>query len=110
MPVQPVVILGGFLITAEAYGPMCLWLRQRSRQPLRLVAHRERPGLPAAVGSHRDAGGGDGGCLTHRQGHPDRLQLRRLDAAAVLPGVPHGGAFGTRWYGTPVVVAQWWCD
>lgn len=26
----------------------------------------------------------------------------------VLPGVAHGGAFGTRWYGTPDVVAQWW--
>jgi len=28
----------------------------------------------------------------------------------VLPGVAHGGAFGPRWYGTPEVVAQWWCD
>lgn len=28
--------------------------------------------------------------------------------AIVLPGVAHGGAFGSRWYGTPEVVAQWW--
>jgi len=28
----------------------------------------------------------------------------------VLPGVAHGGAFGSRWYGSPEVVAQWWCD
>lgn len=28
----------------------------------------------------------------------------------VLPGVAHGGAFGPRWYGTPEVVAQWWCN
>ena len=26
----------------------------------------------------------------------------------VLPGVAHGGAFGSRWYGSPEVVTQWW--
>jgi hypothetical protein len=26
----------------------------------------------------------------------------------VLDGVAHGGAFGSRWYGTPEVVDQWW--
>jgi hypothetical protein len=26
----------------------------------------------------------------------------------VLPGVAHGGAFGTCWYGTPEVVDRWW--
>ena len=26
----------------------------------------------------------------------------------VLPEVAHGGAFGSRWYGSPEVVAQWW--
>jgi hypothetical protein len=26
----------------------------------------------------------------------------------VLEGVAHGGAFGPRWYGTPLVVEQWW--
>lgn len=26
----------------------------------------------------------------------------------VLPGVAHGGAFGTNWYGSPAVVDQWW--
>ena len=27
-PRQPVLILGGFLITAEAYAPMAAWLKQ----------------------------------------------------------------------------------
>ncbi len=26
----------------------------------------------------------------------------------VLPAVAHGGAFGSRWYGSPEVVRQWW--
>jgi hypothetical protein len=26
----------------------------------------------------------------------------------VLPGVAHGGAFGSRWYGSPDVVQLWW--
>ena len=26
----------------------------------------------------------------------------------VLPGVAHGGAFGSRWYGSPEVVRLWW--
>ncbi len=26
----------------------------------------------------------------------------------VLPAVAHGGAFGSRWYGSPDVVRQWW--
>ncbi len=26
----------------------------------------------------------------------------------VLPGVAHGGAFGTSWYGSPEVVERWW--
>ena len=34
---QPVLILGGFLITAEAYQPMCRWLRHRTQQPVELV-------------------------------------------------------------------------
>ena len=34
---QPIVILGGFLITAEAYAPMAAWLEQRCGQPVRLV-------------------------------------------------------------------------
>jgi pimeloyl-ACP methyl ester carboxylesterase len=34
---QPIVILGGFLITAEAYGPMVETLRRLCGQPVRLV-------------------------------------------------------------------------
>lgn len=26
----------------------------------------------------------------------------------VLPGVAHGGAFGSCWYGSPEVVENWW--
>ena len=37
MTAQPILILGGFLITEEAYQPMCRWLEQRSAQPVRLV-------------------------------------------------------------------------
>ena len=37
MTAQPILILGGFLITEEAYQPMCRWLEQRSGQPVRLV-------------------------------------------------------------------------
>ena len=34
---QPIVILGGFLISPEAYAPMVERLQQRSRQPVQLV-------------------------------------------------------------------------
>jgi len=37
MTAQPVLILGGFLITEEAYAPMGRWLEQHSGQPVRLV-------------------------------------------------------------------------
>ncbi|MEA5443478.1 esterase [Cyanobium gracile] len=38
MPRQPIVILGGFLISPEAYTPMVARLEQLSGQPVRLVA------------------------------------------------------------------------
>lgn len=38
MPRQPIVILGGFLISPEAYAPMVARLQQLSGQPVRLVA------------------------------------------------------------------------
>ncbi|APD47119.1 esterase [Synechococcus sp. CS-602] len=38
MPSQPIVILGGFLISPEAYAPMATKLEQLSGQPVRLVA------------------------------------------------------------------------
>ncbi|MFY8147943.1 MAG: esterase/lipase family protein [Prochlorococcaceae cyanobacterium] len=37
MPAQPIVILGGFLITAEAYEPLRLWLERHTGQPVQLV-------------------------------------------------------------------------
>ena len=37
MPAQPVLILGGFLITEEAYQPMRSWLEQHTQQPVELV-------------------------------------------------------------------------
>jgi triacylglycerol esterase/lipase EstA (alpha/beta hydrolase family) len=37
VPDQPVLILGGFLITEEAYQPMCSWLRQHTHQEVQLV-------------------------------------------------------------------------
>ncbi len=37
MPQQPIVILGGFLITAEAYEPLRRWLQERTGQPALLV-------------------------------------------------------------------------
>jgi hypothetical protein len=39
---------------------------------------------------------------------PVRSALLAGSEHLVLPGVAHGGAFGTRWYGTPAVVEQWW--
>ncbi len=37
MPAQPIVILGGFLISPQAYTPMAEWLERRSGQPVRVV-------------------------------------------------------------------------
>ena len=34
---QPVVILGGFLITDEAYLPMAEWIQRRIGAPVRIV-------------------------------------------------------------------------
>ena len=190
MAAQPIVILGGFLITGEAYAPMCRWLEQRCDQPVRLVpasridwlftvgawGWRRLLDRTAALVEELAAGSPTGKVtlIGHSSGgvmlrlflgaEPfagrvyngvalvDRLvclgsphtalratPLRQLvdrrypgacfaEAVAgdglvpvgsaclqgsrqlVLPGVAHGGAFGPRWYGTPEVVAQWWCD
>ena len=37
MTAQPILILGGFLITEEAYQPLCRWLEEHSGMPVRLV-------------------------------------------------------------------------
>jgi hypothetical protein len=37
VPNQPVLILGGFLITEEAYQPMCSWLQQHTQHEVELV-------------------------------------------------------------------------
>lgn len=39
---QPVVILGGFLITDEAYQPLAHWIQSRHSAPVRIV-HASRP-------------------------------------------------------------------
>ena len=36
-PDQPVVILGGFLITDEAYQPLAEWIQDRTGAPVRIV-------------------------------------------------------------------------
>jgi len=225
MAAQPIVILGGFLITAEAYQPMRRWLEQRCGQPVLLVpatrldwlftvgawgwrrlldrtaALVEELAAGSPTGKVTLIGHSSGGVMLRLflGGEPfagrvyngvelvDRLfclgsphtalratPLRQLvdrrypgacfadaveyvsvagdltlvDGSAtarrlapgsyraisgseavagdglvpvgsaclqgsrqlVLPGVAHGGAFGPRWYGTPEVVAQWWCD
>ena len=38
LPRQPILLLGGFLISAEAYAPMVARLQQLSGQPVQLVA------------------------------------------------------------------------
>jgi len=225
MAAQPIVILGGFLITAEAYAPMCRWLEQRCGQPVRLVpasrldwlftvgawgwrrlldrtaALVEELAAGSPTGKVTLIGHSSGGVMLRLflGGEPfagrvyngvalvDRLfclgsphtalratPLRQLvdrrypgarfadaveyvsvagdlpladgsatarrlapgsyraisgseavagdglvpvDSAClqgsrqiVLPGIAHGGVFGSRWYGTPEVVAQWWCE
>ena len=37
MTAQPILILGGFLITEEAYQPLCRWLEEHTGMPVRLV-------------------------------------------------------------------------
>lgn len=37
LPCQPIVILGGFLISPESYAPMAEQLEQLSAQPVRVV-------------------------------------------------------------------------
>jgi len=225
MAAQPIVILGGFLITAEAYEPMRAWLEQRCGQPVRLVTATrldwlftvaawgwrrlldrtadlvEELAAASPTGKVTLIGHSSGGvmlrlylgaepfagrvydgvqrvdrlfCLgsphTALRATPLRqlvdrrypgacfanaveyvsvagdLPLEHGSATArrlapgsyraisgseavpgdglvpvasaclqgsrqlVLPGVAHGGAFGPRWYGTPEVVTQWWCD
>jgi pimeloyl-ACP methyl ester carboxylesterase len=225
MAVQPIVILGGFLITAEAYEPMRCWLEQRCGQPVRLVpadrldwlltigtwGWRRLLDRTAAIVQElvSDSPTGKVTLIGHSSGgvmlrlflgdepfagrryngaaFADRLfclgsphtalratalrqlvdrrypgaffadavdyisvagDLRPADGSAtarrlapgsyraiagngelagdglvpvvsaslqgsrtlVLSGVAHAGAFGPCWYGTPEVVAQWWCD
>ncbi|MFZ9972974.1 MAG: esterase/lipase family protein [Vulcanococcus sp.] len=220
---QPVLILGGFLITEEAYQPMCSWLRQHTRQevelvpanrldwlltswawgwrrlldrvaeraealaagsptgrvtlighssggvmlrlflagdpfegrtyngtrwadrlytlgsphtairatPLRAMVDRRYPGASFAdqvryVSVAGALAAGDGSALSERMGprsyqaiagrndlEGDGLvpvQSALLEGAEpiTLPGVAHGGAFGSRWYGSSDVVEQWW--
>ena len=162
MAAQPIVILGGFLITGEAYAPMCRWLftvgawgwrRLLDRTaalvdrlvclgsphtalratPLRQLVDRRYPGAcfadaVAYVSVAGDLALEDGSATARRLAPGSYRAISGSEAVAgdglvpvgsaslqgsrqlVLPGVAHGGAFGPRWYGTPEVVAQWWCD
>jgi hypothetical protein len=64
------------------------------------LSQRMAPGSYQAIAGRRDLEG-DG--LV-----PVQSALLRGSELITLPGVAHGGAFGTRWYGTPEVVQQWW--
>lgn len=83
MAAQPIVILGGFLITGEAYAPMCRWLEQRCDQPVRLVPVSRIDWL-FTVGAWG--------------------WRRLLDRTAALVDRRYPGVCFAE------VLAQWWCD
>jgi hypothetical protein len=62
-------------------------------------------GDPATLGDPAKAGAP---CLAGDGLVPVGSALLSGARQLVLPGVAHGGAFGSRWYGSPEVVAQWW--
>jgi hypothetical protein len=62
-------------------------------------------GDPATLG---DPAKGGAPCLAGDGLVPVGSALLSGARQLVLPGVAHGGAFGSRWYGSPEVVAQWW--
>jgi hypothetical protein len=62
-------------------------------------------GDPATLGDSATAGAP---CLAGDGLVPVGSALLSGARQLVLPGVAHGGAFGSRWYGSPEVVAQWW--
>jgi hypothetical protein len=62
-------------------------------------------GPPALAGDSATAGAP---CLAGDGLVPVGSALLSGARQLVLPGVAHGGAFGSRWYGSPEVVAQWW--
>ena len=64
------------------------------------LSQRMAPGSYQAIAGCRDLEG-DG--LV-----PVQSALLRDSQPITLPGVAHGGAFGSSWYGTPDVVQQWW--
>ena len=64
------------------------------------TARRLAPRSYAAISDRRDVEG-DG--LV-----PVASALLAGATPLVLDDIAHGGAFGSRWYGTPEVVAQWW--
>ena len=64
------------------------------------LSQRMAPGSYQAIAGCRDLEG-DG--LV-----PVQSALLRDSEPITLPGVAHGGAFGSSWYGTPDVVQQWW--
>ena len=74
------------------------------------TARRLAPGSYAAIAGRRPVGG-DIPARTGVEGDglvPVTSALLSGASPVVLDDVAHGGAFGSRWYGTPEVVAQWW--
>ena len=73
--------------------------------PPALAGDPAKLGDPASLG---DSATGGAPCLAGDGLVPVGSALLSGARQLVLPGVAHGGAFGSRWYGSPEVVAQWW--
>jgi hypothetical protein len=86
MAAQPIVILGGFLITGEAYAPMCRWLFTVGAWGWRRLLDRTAALVDRLV------------CL----GSP-HTALRATPLRQLVDRRYPGACFAE-------VVAQWWCD
>lgn len=96
-------VAGDLDLTSPIASPLSRRMAARSYGaiggPEALAGDPARLGDPAKAGAARLAGDG----LV-----PVASALLAGSRQLVLPGVAHGGAFGSRWYGSPEVVAQWW--
>ena len=76
-----------------------------------LAGDPARLGDPASLGDPATLGDPAKGGAARLAGDglvPVESALLAGSRQLVLPGVAHGGAFGSRWYGSTEVVAQWW--
>jgi len=79
--------------------------------PEALAGDPARLGDPASLGDPATLGDPAKGGAARLAGDglvPVGSALLAGSRQLVLPEVAHGGAFGSRWYGSPEVVAQWW--